>query len=73
VIFVPNHRGAPIGDYPFQSLEDADIVYFKLGPSKIWRLTSSDWRAVYEKYFQGRSAYIYQGGELKILTDAEDN
>lgn len=67
VIFVPNHRGAPIGDYPFQSLEDADIVYFKLGPSKIWRLTSSDWRAVYEKYFQGRSAYIYEGGELKPL------
>jgi len=64
VVFVPRHRGAPIGDYPFQSLQDADIVYFKLGPSKIWRLTNSNWRSVYDKYFKGRSAYIYEGGRL---------
>jgi len=71
VIFVPRHRGAPIGDYPFQSLEDADIVYFKLGPAEIWRLTNSDWRNVYKQYFKGRSAYMYEGGALKPLEVAE--
>jgi hypothetical protein len=67
VIFVPRRRGAPIGDYPFQSLQDADIVYFKLGPSKIWRLTNSDWYSVYEQYFKGRDAYIYESGQLMPL------
>ncbi|MFC1717131.1 hypothetical protein ACFL6S_25940 [Candidatus Poribacteria bacterium] len=71
VVFVPQHRGAPIGDYPFESLEEADIVYFKLGPSKAWKLTNSDWRSVYEKYFKGRRAYMYEGGGLKPLI--EDN
>ncbi len=28
VIFVSRHRGAPIGDYPLKSLQEADIVYF---------------------------------------------
>jgi len=71
VIFVPRHRGAPIGDYPFENLEDADIVYFKLGPSKIWKLTNSDWRSVYDQYFKGRRAYMYEDGGLKPLI--EDN
>ena len=52
---------------PFSSLEDADIVYFKTGPSKVWKLTNSDWRAVYKKYFEGRKAYIYEGGKLNTL------
>ena len=59
VVFVSNHRGAPIGDYPFQSLEEADIVYFKLGPEPRWKLTNSDWENVYAQYFTGRSAYLY--------------
>ena len=59
VIFVSQHRGAPIGDYPFQSLEEADIVYFKLGPAPRWKLTNSDWENVYAQYFEGRSAYLY--------------
>ena len=59
VIFVSQHRGAPIGDYPFQSLEKADIVYFKLGPAPRWKLTNSDWENVYAQYFTGRSAYLY--------------
>ena len=59
VIFVSQHRGAPIGDYPFQSLEDADIVYFKLGPAPRWKLTNSDWENVYAQYFTGRRAYLY--------------
>lgn len=72
VIFVSRHRGAPIGDYPFQSLEEADIIYFKLGPAPRWRLTNSDWKAVYAQYFanSGREAYLYEPGqnELKPLS-----
>ena len=59
VIFVSQHRGAPIGDYPFKGLEEADIVYFKLGPAPRWKLTNSDWENVYAQYFTGRSAYLY--------------
>ncbi len=70
VIFIPRSRDAPMGDYPFQNLQDADIVYFKLGPSKAWRLTNSDWRSVYEQYFRGRSAYRYEGGQLTPLIEA---
>lgn len=71
VIFVPGTRDAPIGDYPFQSLEEADIVYFKLGPAPRWGLTNSDWKEVYTQYFSdnGRKAYLYEPGqnELKPL------
>ena len=66
VIFVSQHRGAPIGDYPFQDLEDADIVYFKLGPSPRWKLTNSDWENVYAQYFTGRSAYLYVSRENSL-------
>ena len=59
VVFVSNHRGAPIGDYPFQNLQEADIVYFKLGPAPRWKLTNSDWQNVYAQYFTGRNAYLY--------------
>ena len=59
VIFVAAHRGAPIGDYPFQNLQEADIVYFKLGPAPRWKLTNSDWQQVYAQYFTGRDAYLY--------------
>ncbi len=59
VIFVAAHRGAPIGDYPFQNLQEADIVYFKLGPAPRWKLTNSDWQRVYAQYFTGRAAYLY--------------
>ena len=72
VIFVPQHRGAPIGDYPFQRLEEADIVYFKLGPAPRWGLTNSDWKKVYAQYFSDsdRKAYLYEAGpnELKSLS-----
>jgi hypothetical protein len=71
VIFIPRHRGAPIGDYPFKSLQEADIVYFKLGPSKVWRLNSSDWHEVYERYFHGRNAYIYESGQLMPLVESD--
>jgi hypothetical protein len=70
VIFIPETRGAPIGDYPFQSLEEADIVYFKLGPNPPWGLTNSDWKSVYTEYFTGRDAYLYDAepNELKPLS-----
>ena len=66
VIFVSRHRGAPIGDYPFKSLQEADIVYFKLGPAPRWKLTNSDWENVYAQYFTGRNAYLYVPGENKL-------
>ncbi len=59
VIFVSQHRGAPIGDYPFKNLQEADIVYFKIGPAPRWKLTNSDWQNVYAQYFTGRNAYLY--------------
>ena len=72
VIFIPGTREAPIGDYPFQSLEEADIVYFKLGPAPRWKLTNSDWKVVYAQYFKDsdRKAYLYEAGpnELKPLS-----
>lgn len=67
VIFIPHTRDAPLGDYPFKPLDEADIVYFKLGPSKVWRLMSSDWKEVYQRYFRGRRAFIYEGRELREL------
>lgn len=67
VIFIPHTREAPIGDYPFQDLETADIAYFKLGPDKVWRLTNSNWRDAYEQYFKGRHAYMYENGTLRPL------
>lgn len=66
VIFVPNTRDAPVGDYPFQSLEEANIIYFKLGPAPRWGLTNSDWQSVYKTYFQGREAYLYEAGKNNI-------
>ena len=66
VIFVPNTRDAPVGDYPFQSLEEANIVYFKLGPAPRWGLTNSDWQSVYKTYFNKRDAYLYEAGKNNI-------
>jgi hypothetical protein len=67
VIFVPDSRNAPIGDYPFVPLDRADIVYFRTGPLPAWGLNTGDWRLAYEKYFKGRSAYIFDGTDLMKL------
>ena len=66
VIFIPGTRDAPIGDYPFKSLDEADIVYFKIGPNPRWGLTNSDWKAVFTQYFEGRDAYLYEAGPNKL-------
>ena len=66
VIFVPQRRDAPIGDYPFKDLQEADIVYFKLGPLPRWKLTNSDWQNVYAQYFTGRDAYLYDRSENSL-------
>lgn len=60
VVFVAGSRNAPLGDYPFTSLERADVVYFRLGPLPAWGLDGSDWRVVHSRYFAGRSAYLYE-------------
>lgn len=67
VIFIPYERNAPLGDYPFKNLQEADIVYFRLGPNKTWGLNNSDWRKVYEQYFKSRNAFIYENGNLNQL------
>ena len=66
VIFIQGTRDAPIGDYPYQSLDEANIVYFKLGPAPRWGLTFSDWKSVYNEYFTGRDAYLYEPGKNNI-------
>ncbi len=73
VIFISQHRGAPIGDYPFQSLEEADIVYFKLGPAPGWKLTNSDWEKVYAQYFVGRNAFLYVPRENSLTPLSSEN
>lgn len=59
VIFIPEDRNAPNGEYPLEPLEKADIVYFKTGPNPIWNLDAVDWKTAYQKYFQGRDAYSF--------------
>lgn len=67
VIFVPHTRNAPIGDYPFVPLAQADIVYFRTGPLPRWRLDTPDWRTAYENYFSGRAAYVFEDLALRRL------
>jgi hypothetical protein len=67
VIFVPHTRNAPIGDYPFVPLAQADIVYFRTGPLPQWRLDTPDWRTAYENYFSGRAAYVFEDAGLRRL------
>ena len=67
VVFIPRHTGAPIGEYPFKKMKDADIIYFKLGPNETWGLISSDWEKVMRKYFPDRQPYIYENGAIRKL------
>lgn len=67
VVFVPHSRDAPLGEYPFKPLDQAEVVYFRTGPLPAWGLRSSDWRAAYAAYFIGRNAYVYEAGELRKL------
>jgi hypothetical protein len=64
VVFVPNSRNAPLGDYPFVPLEQADIVYFRTGPLPQWGLRTDDLRTAYSQYFSGRAAYLYDKSSL---------
>ena len=70
VVFIPASRNAPLGEYPFKPLDQADVVYFRTGPLPGWGLNAGDWRVVYDKYFSGRSAYVYDKVELKKLDPA---
>ena len=67
VIFIAGSRNAPPGEYPFTPLDQADVVYFRLGPLPAWGLTTADWRVAYERYFRGRSAYLYEQWALRRL------
>src|SRR5262245_10383162 len=67
VIFIPNSRNAPVGEYPFKPLAQADVVYFKIGPLPAWGLNTDDWRAAYQRYFRGREAYMFDKAMLHKL------
>jgi hypothetical protein len=67
VVFVPKSRDAPVGEYPFVPLDQANIVYFRTGPMPQWRLDTPDWRTAYRKYFSGRSAYVFEQMSLHRL------
>ena len=67
VVFVPNSRDAPVGEYPFVPLDQASVVYFRTGPLPHWRLDTPDWRTAYRKYFSGRSAYLFDQMRLHRL------
>ena len=67
VIFVPNSRNAPLGDYPFVPLDQADIVYFRTGPLPQWGLGKHDVSAAYRLYFSGRSAYVFDKSKLQRI------
>ena len=64
VIFVPNSRNAPVGEYPFVPLDQADIVYFRTGPLPQWGLNTQSRNVAYGKYFSGRSAYLFDKSNL---------
>ncbi len=66
VIFLPDTRESPIGDYPFRNLTEADIVYFRLGLIPEWGLTNYKLQSVREQYFRGREAYIYDEGSNRL-------
>jgi hypothetical protein len=68
VIFVPSLH-APVGEYPFKSLDQADVVYFRLGNSKSWGLSNTDWHPVFQRYFRGRQAYLFEKGKLLVLQE----
>jgi hypothetical protein len=70
VVFLPRSRNAPVGNYPFVPLAEADIVYFRLGPLPQWGLEAADWRAPYREYFTGRAAYIFDGKALTKIDPA---
>jgi hypothetical protein len=65
VVFVPHSRNAPVGDYPFVPLPDADVVYFRTGPLPRWGLRTSSLQDAYQKYFTGRAAYVFDKGSLR--------
>lgn len=71
VVFVPNSRNAPVGEYPFVPLDHAEVVYFRIGPMSQWRLDNPDWRVPYKQYFLDRQPYLFDGNELRALNTAD--
>lgn len=71
VFVVRRYEGVPVGDYPFENLKEADVVYFRLGPDEVWGLISGDLKAVWKQYFRDRTPYLYRGDKLRWLTEEE--
>ena len=66
VVFIPDSRDAPVGEYPFVPLDEADVVYFRTGPLPQWRI-ETDWLVAYDRYFVGRAVYRFDGSQLLRL------
>lgn len=66
VVFVSHAEGGsplPVGraeDYPFEPLESARAVYFSIA-------NLEEWRAEYDRWFQGRTPYLYDKRGLHKL------
>lgn len=67
VVFLPHTHVGPLGDYPFEPLDRAGIVYYRLGPATEWGLAGRPWQDVYREYFKGRRAFWYEFEELREL------
>ncbi len=70
VVFLEKSRSAPVGEYPFVPLDQANVVYFKLGPLPQWGLTIDTWQEAYTRYFAGRTAYLFKNEKLVALDTA---
>ncbi len=60
VVFVPGGRNAPLGDYPLVGIDEAPVVYYRLGPWRAFGLPGEDWQTVYDRYFTGRIPYLIE-------------
>ena len=67
VVFLPHSRKAPLGDYPFKPLAEAQVVFYRLGPSPQWRLSEDDITTVRRRFFSDRDAYLYQEFPRKLI------
>jgi hypothetical protein len=67
VVFYAGVLDAPLGDYPFTSLEEARIVTYRLTKDRMWGLQGDNPEDLYQRYFQGRDAFLFRDGKLVKL------
>lgn len=67
IIFVHTPMCTPLSDYPFESMEKASIIYYRLGKFPRYGIEEDNWRKVHQKYFPKRKAYFYSRRKLTRL------